>query len=124
MPLLRSISIIGSGNWGSTIAKIIGTNVLKSPSYQPKVKMWVFEEQVDGRKLSEIINTSHENPKYLPGVNLPQNVVAIPDLSECTREADILVFVLPHQFLPNVCKSMRPVIKKGAIGVSLIKVGL
>ena len=29
--------------------------------------MWVFEEEVDGRKLTEIINTDHENVKYLPG---------------------------------------------------------
>ena len=25
--------------------------------------MWVFEEEVDGRKLTEIINTEHENVK-------------------------------------------------------------
>ena len=29
--------------------------------------MWVFEEMVDGRKLTEIINTTHENVKYLKG---------------------------------------------------------
>ena len=29
--------------------------------------MWVFEEMVNGEKLSEIINTTHENVKYLPG---------------------------------------------------------
>ena len=28
--------------------------------------MWVFEEEVDGEKLTEIINTKHENVKYLP----------------------------------------------------------
>ena len=37
--------------------------------------MWVFEEMVDGRKLTEIINTDHENVKYLPGHKLPPNVV-------------------------------------------------
>jgi glycerol-3-phosphate dehydrogenase (NAD+) len=29
--------------------------------------MWVFEEIVNGRKLTEIINTEHENTKYMPG---------------------------------------------------------
>jgi hypothetical protein len=38
--------------------------------------MWVFEEEVGGRKLTEIINTDHENVKYLPGHKLPVNVVA------------------------------------------------
>lgn len=38
--------------------------------------MWVFEEMVNGRKLTEIINTEHENVKYLPGHKLPNNVVS------------------------------------------------
>lgn len=37
--------------------------------------MWVFEEIIDGKKLTEIINTEHENVKYLPGHKLPKNVV-------------------------------------------------
>lgn len=61
---------------GSAICKIIGHNVLKSPLFQHEVSMWVFEEMVDGRKLSEIINTDHENVKYLPGIALPDNVVS------------------------------------------------
>ena len=30
--------------------------------------MWVFEEVVNGRKLSDIINETNENVKYLPGI--------------------------------------------------------
>ena len=41
-----------------------------------KVAMWVFEEEVNGRKLTEIINTEHENVKYLPGIALPEKVVS------------------------------------------------
>ena len=37
--------------------------------------MYVYEEIVDGMKLTEIINTKHENTKYLPGCILPDNVV-------------------------------------------------
>ena len=44
--------------------------------------MWVYEEMIEGRKLTEIINQDHENVKYLPGVKLPENVVAVPDLVE------------------------------------------
>ncbi len=36
-----------------------------------QVNMWVFEEIVDGEKLTDIINTRHENVKYLPGKKLP-----------------------------------------------------
>lgn len=39
--------------------------------------MFVYEEVINGRKLTEIINTEHENIKYLPGHRLPENVVSI-----------------------------------------------
>lgn len=61
---------------GSTIAKIIGHNVQASSRFESMVNMWVYEEVIDGRKLTEIINTEHENVKYLPGHKLPSNVVS------------------------------------------------
>ena len=63
---------------GSSIAKIIGHNVKASNRFDPIVNMWVYEEMIDGKKLTEIINTEHENVKYLPGHKLPRNVVSVP----------------------------------------------
>ena len=60
------VALIGSGNWGSAIAKIIGRNVLEREEFDDEVKMWVYQEQVDGKNLTDIINTDHENVKYLP----------------------------------------------------------
>ena len=39
--------------------------------------MWVFEEMVNGRKLTEIINETHCNEKYLPDFTIPDNVVGV-----------------------------------------------
>lgn len=41
------------------------------------VNIWVYEELIGGKKLTEIINTEHENVKYLPGHKLPRNVVSV-----------------------------------------------
>ena len=44
-----TVCIVGSGNWGSTAAKIIGENVLEGQAKQffnQEVRMWVFEEEV------------------------------------------------------------------------------
>lgn len=38
--------------------------------------MYVYEEVINGKKLTEIINETHENVKYLPGHKLPENVVS------------------------------------------------
>lgn len=64
-----------------------------------QLRMWVFEEVVEGRKLTEIINTTHENIKYLPGHKLPENLIAVPDVADACRGSDLLIFIMPHQFV-------------------------
>ncbi|XP_013784052.1 glycerol-3-phosphate dehydrogenase [NAD(+)], cytoplasmic-like [Limulus polyphemus] len=117
----KKVSIIGSGNWGSAISRIIGSNVSRNGKFDSTVKMYVFEELVDGQKLSEIINTKHENVKYLPGFPIPPNVVANPDVVDTAKDADIIIFVLPHKFVRVTCQPLVGKIKPTAIGVSLIK---
>jgi len=117
----KRVSIIGSGNWGSAIAKIAGKVAASDSTFHKLVNMYVYEEEVNGQKLTEIINTQHENVKYLPGHKLPENVVAVPDLIECSKEADLLIFVIPHQFLNRICQSLKGNIKSSAVGISLIK---
>mmetsp|Transcript_34620 Transcript_34620/g.98533 ORF Transcript_34620/g.98533 Transcript_34620/m.98533 type:complete len:1052 (+) Transcript_34620:79-3234(+) len=115
------VAVLGSGNWGTAIARIVGNNVGLMPDFQKTVSMWVHEEMVDGRKLTEIINTDHENVKYLPGFELPANIVAVPDPVEAVTGANILVFVLPHQFLDSLLDKIAPVVTPGTIAVSLVK---
>lgn len=119
----KKVCLIGSGNWGSAIARIIGENTARlSDTFARDINMWVFEEQVNGRKLTEIINQDHENVKYLPGYKLPENIIAVPDLLEAVKGADVLIFCVPHQFLGGMLKSIKAQgLNDGAIAVSLIK---
>ncbi|XP_062510309.1 glycerol-3-phosphate dehydrogenase [NAD(+)], cytoplasmic-like [Corticium candelabrum] len=115
------VCLVGSGNWGSAIARIVGENVKRYDEFNELVLMWVFEEMVEGRKLSEIINTEHENVKYLKGYKIPENVVAVPNVVETVKGATILVFVMPHQFVKRVCEQIREYLEPDAFAVSLIK---
>ena len=120
------VCIIGSGNWGSAIATLVGRNCARLPHVETQVSMWVYEEMVqleDGteRKLTEVINEQHENVKYLPGIKLPENVVAVPDLAEACDQATLLIFVLPHQFLPRLMPTIKANCHPSCRGVSLIK---
>ncbi|CAE6434616.1 unnamed protein product [Rhizoctonia solani] len=118
----EKVCVIGSGNWGSAIARIAAMNTKKNPDmFVEDVTVYVHEEQVQGRPLSALINETHENPKYLPGIQLGQNVVAEPDLLKAIEGATALIFVLPHQFLPSVLKTMRGHVSHLARAVSLIK---
>jgi len=117
----EKVAVIGSGNWGSAIAKIVGRNVLDQPDkFDPEVRMWVFEETVKGKNLTSIINTEHENVKYLPGIKFTENVVACPDVGDACCDATLLIFVMPHQFLSKTCPRMVGY-KKNCRAISLIK---
>ena len=124
---LDRVCIIGSGNWGSAIATIVGRNCERLSYYETKVNMWVYEEMVkvnpqdEPRKLTEVINEDHENVKYLPGVKLPKNIRAVADLAEACKDATLLIFVLPHQFLPRLLPTIRQSSHPSCRGVSLIK---
>jgi len=48
--------------------------------------------------------------------------VAVPDVIEASKDADILVFVVPHQFMQGICTKLLGHVKSTAIGVSLMKV--
>merc|ERR1719161_2149404 len=128
----KKVCIVGSGNWGSTAAKIIGENIQDGQAKQffdQEVRMWVFEEEVkqaDGsmRKLSEIINEDHENVKYLPGIRLPTNVKAVPDLKEAVKGAQVLVWVLPHQFIPKTADAVKDVLEPNCMSISMVKGGV
>lgn len=40
--------------------------MLDSPNlFEPRINMWVHDEVINGRKLTDIINTEHENVKYV-----------------------------------------------------------
>lgn len=48
--------------------------------------------------------------------------MAVPNLVEAAQDADILIFVVPHQFVKRQCEELKGKIKPSAVGLSLIKV--
>ena len=74
----EKIAMIGSGNFGSALTRILGSNALAHDAFEDEVKMWVFEEEWQGGKLTDAINAENENVKYLAGAKFTPNVVATP----------------------------------------------
>ena len=135
----HKITVVGSGNWGSAIAKIVAENATAhSGLFEPRVEMWVFEEQhtlatdskhynpsselcTKPQKLTTLINHFHENVKYLPGIKLPLNLHANPSLVDAVKGSTILIFNLPHQFISKTCDDIVGKIVPFARGISCIK---
>ncbi|GMI02817.1 hypothetical protein TrLO_g14427 [Triparma laevis f. longispina] len=127
----EKVAIIGSGSFGSAAALSVARNAASFDFCDTEVKMYTFEEEItvgDGivsfpetEKLSRIINKKHENPKYLPGVKLPGNLLSCPDLLTTCLDATLLIFVMPFQFLKPLLPTVKKVMSPNARGVSLIK---
>ncbi|CAG7993089.1 unnamed protein product [Penicillium nalgiovense] len=132
----HKVTVVGSGNWGCAIAKIVAENASFHPDlFEEKVEMWVFEENVEvpktsknydasnpgPQKLTEVINNVHENVKYLPGIQLPVNLHANPSLEDAVKDSTILIFNLPHQFIIKTCEQLKGKILPYARGISCIK---
>jgi len=123
---LHKVTIVGSGNWGTTVGKLMAESTAEHPDvFEKDVQMWVYEEtvEVDGQpqKLTDVINTKHENVKYLPEIKLPDNLIANPSLVDAVKNSTILVFNLPHEFIGNICKQIKGHILPYARGISCIK---
>lgn len=120
--------MIGSGNWGSAVATLIGQNTAQYDDFETEISMYVYDEQIDfedkKRNLSEVINEQNENVKYLPGIKLPKCVKAVPDLKTAASGADILIWVVPHQFVSRMVPAVKESCSASAISISLIKGGI
>ncbi|KAF7118548.1 hypothetical protein CNMCM5793_008078 [Aspergillus hiratsukae] len=138
-PRKHKVAVVGSGNWGTAIAKIVAENTASHDAiFEKEVQMWVFEEKVEIPKnsrhydpssplcqgpqnLTEIINKTHENVKYLPGIALPENIHANPSVVDAVKDSTILIFNLPHQFIIKTCEQIKGKILPYARGISCIK---
>ncbi|KAL3913735.1 MAG: hypothetical protein SGPRY_007878, partial [Prymnesium sp.] len=109
------ICMVGSGNFGSALVRILGRNATRHDVFDNEVRMYVHEEMIDGKPLTSIINETNENVKYLKGAKFTPNVVADPDIESAVKGATMVCFCLPHQFLkpmvPKIVASAAPGVK-------------
>ncbi len=91
----KTISVIGDGGWGTTIA----LHLLKQ---KHNVTLWgPFPEYVKTLQKNRI------NAKFLPGKPLPKNLNITANLKEALETADIIVFTIPSKFALTVLKKIK-----------------
>lgn len=85
--MLDPITVIGNGGWGTAIALVLAGKGLN-------VRLWGIEEDYV-RKTAK----SRKNPRYLPGIPIPDEILVTPDFAEASEGAALLISVVPTQFL-------------------------
>jgi glycerol-3-phosphate dehydrogenase (NAD(P)+) len=69
------------------------------------VTLWALEPEV-----AHEIGTAHVNGRYLPGIQLPANIVATSDMADAAR-AEAILMVPPAQHLRATLTNLRPHLK-------------
>ncbi|WP_416061305.1 NAD(P)H-dependent glycerol-3-phosphate dehydrogenase [Rhodococcus indonesiensis] len=106
---MSKAAVLGAGSWGTAFAKVLaeaGTDVT----------IWARRAEV-----AEAIATRHENPDYLPGVELPATVRATADHRVALDGVDFLVLAVPSQTLRANLEAWRDDIGPEATLLSLAK---
>ena len=101
----ESACVLGGGSFGTALAL-----VLSARGYD--VKVWV--RCADQAKC---VNAARENAKYLPNVRIPENIIWTSDVSEAVRNAAIVIFAIPTQFMRGFAQENRSTLP---VGVPLV----
>ena len=102
-------AVLGAGSWGTTFAKVLA-------DAGSKVTLLARRPE-----LAESICSQRENSDYLPGVRLPDAVLATADAEEALTGADIVVLAVPSQSLRENLGRWAPLLPPDSTLLSLMK---
>jgi glycerol-3-phosphate dehydrogenase (NAD(P)+) len=107
---VTKLAFIGAGSWGTATA----TLVARKGEYE--IVLWARRPE-----LAETINLYHENPEYLPDVDLPESLKATNDLEEALSGAEVVVMGVPSHGFREVLSDVAPIAGRGPTYMSLTK---
>ncbi len=107
MPAPRT-AVVGAGAWGTTLARLIaGAEPVSLLCHRPEV--------------AEAITASRQNERRLPGVDLPENVIATADPATLKSAFDLVVFAVPSRHLRATVELVAPNLAPSADILSVVK---
>ena len=106
---MTEIAVLGAGSWGTTLADLLARK-------GNAVRLWAYEPEV-----VEAINRGRENPPFLPGVKLHEQVRACADAREAVAGVGVIVSAAPSHAVRSVVGRVRGCVAAGVLVVSVTK---
>ncbi|EDM76201.1 Glycerol-3-phosphate dehydrogenase [Plesiocystis pacifica SIR-1] len=103
------VSVLGAGNWGTTVAHLIGQNGIP-------VTLWGRNEESCAE-----INEQRRNSRYLKGLELSEHITATTELAKAVEEAELLFLVIPSQAFRSVCADLGDLVRPNQLAVHATK---
>lgn len=106
---MSKVTILGAGSWGTALAMVAAKN-------QHDVVLWGRNPE----KMAHIKET-RENPHFLPGIVIPEEIAVSWDLKEAVERAEVLFLVVPSTQIRGLCRQIRPYIKNNPLIINTAK---
>ena len=104
------VAVIGGGSFGTALAKIFSENL-------GHCSWWMHNSDS-----ALHVMRYHNNPRYLSSVGFqPDTISVYTDVSDCVKEADIIVLAVPSAFIKEVLADLSPELLKNKIIATTIK---
>src|SRR3546814_5907699 len=91
-----AVAVLGAGSWGTALAALIAR-------HGHRTVLWGRDAAI-----VEAIDQRHENPRYLPGIALPEGLRATIDLAAAMRGADLVLVVVPSHAFTETLRALAP----------------
>lgn len=102
------VTVLGAGSWGTTVASLVAG---RHPTM-----LWARNADV-----ADEIERKHTNESYLPGFELPDQLVATSDLEKAVAHAELLIVGVPTTAMRSTLELVRPWIHPWIPVISLSK---
>jgi glycerol-3-phosphate dehydrogenase (NAD(P)+) len=100
---------MGAGSWGTTFAQVLCDAGTPAALYCRRPE------------LAKAINSTRQNPDYLPGIALTDAIRATTEPADALEGADLVILAMPAQMLRQNLADWVSLLPQGALLVSLMK---
>jgi len=100
-PRTGTLAVLGAGSWGTALATLAARNGLATT-------LWGRDAAI-----AEAIDRSHQNPRYLPGIELPDSLRATTDLAAAVSGCDWVLVVVPSHAFTETLHALKPLLPPG-----------
>lgn len=106
---MNKTAVIGGGSWGTALARELALKNIDTRLY------------VRNEEQKEILRKTNINSRYLPNINLPENLFYTSNLEEAIEEVEFLVLAVPTNSVREMLTALKEKIKEDVIIINVAK---
>ena len=92
---MKKVTVIGSGSWGTALAVMLAQN-------GHEVMIWSRRQDAVDELLID-----RKNERYLPGIEIPENIQATTDREAAVKGAEIIILAVPSRAVAETVRDFE-----------------